>query len=205
MQVLVVGLTNRPELIDPALLRPGRLEVQVKVPRPDEAGRQQILNIHTARLREKRCLDREAAAALQSGALARVTPSFSGAELAGLMRSATSFALERYVDLALLNGWAPGAARAKSVYNKQAQDDSVLSAAAEAAGGKYLEVTFEDLVRAMREATPSKPHSQDAATRFGAGGRRKRMRGWWREARLTRLTQEFLRSASGGEEEAASE
>ena len=48
--VLVVGLTNRPELIEPALLRPGRLEVHVQVGLPDRAGRQRILEIHAARL-----------------------------------------------------------------------------------------------------------------------------------------------------------
>jgi len=193
--VLVMGLTNRPELMDPALLRPGRLEVQVRVPRPDRAGRQQILNIHTARLRERRCLDPRAAAALASGALARVTPGFSGAELAGLMRSATSFALERYVDRALLNGWNPGAARAKSVYNREAQDEAVLAAAAQAAGGGVLEVTYDDLVRAMREATPSRPHSREVVARWGQGMQRRRLRSWWREARLSALTQAALRDA----------
>ena len=46
--VLVVGLTNRPELLDPALLRPGRLEVQLKMELPDLKGRRDILRIHTS-------------------------------------------------------------------------------------------------------------------------------------------------------------
>ena len=95
VQVLIIGLTNRPELIDSALIRPGRMEVKVRVPRPDADGRAQILNIHTSQLRERRCLNERSAAALASGALASVTDGFSGADLAGLMRSATSFALER--------------------------------------------------------------------------------------------------------------
>jgi vesicle-fusing ATPase len=51
--VLVIGLTNRRELLDEALLRPGRLEVQIKVPLPDEAGRREILQIHFEKLRNK--------------------------------------------------------------------------------------------------------------------------------------------------------
>ena len=92
----ILGLTNRPELMDQALLRPGRLEVQVEVPQPDAAGRQTILAIHSRRLRERGCLAPPAAAAIASGALAAVTVGFSGADLAGLVRSATSFELERY-------------------------------------------------------------------------------------------------------------
>lgn len=46
------GMTNRKDMIDEALLRPGRLEVQVEISLPDEEGRIQILNIHTARMRQ---------------------------------------------------------------------------------------------------------------------------------------------------------
>lgn len=49
--ILVIGLTNRKDLIDEAVLRPGRLEVHIEVGLPDEAGRQQILAIHTEKLR----------------------------------------------------------------------------------------------------------------------------------------------------------
>ena len=49
--VLVVGITNRRDLLDPAVLRPGRLELQVEVGLPDVRGRRQIFNIHTARAR----------------------------------------------------------------------------------------------------------------------------------------------------------
>jgi len=52
--ILVVGLTNRPELIDPALLRPGRLEVQLRVELPDRVGRREILRIHTRKMKEGR-------------------------------------------------------------------------------------------------------------------------------------------------------
>lgn len=48
--VFIVGMTNRLDLIDEALLRPGRLEIQLEIGLPDESGRLQILNIHTAKV-----------------------------------------------------------------------------------------------------------------------------------------------------------
>ena len=99
--VLVVGLTNRPELIDPAMLRPGRLEVQLRVELPDRAGRRDILRIHTRQMKEAGALSGEALDFLEEmnekGIPAR-TEHFSGAELAGLVRSAASFALARTVQ-----------------------------------------------------------------------------------------------------------
>lgn len=50
--ILVIGMTNRRDMIDEALMRPGRLEVQMEIGLPDENGRVQILNIHTKRMRE---------------------------------------------------------------------------------------------------------------------------------------------------------
>lgn len=96
--VLVVGLTNRPELIDDALKRPGRLEVHVTIGRPDREGRRDILRIHTRQMRKNGALSREAAAfvdAVNDDSLAARAEDFSGAELAGLVRSAASFALGR--------------------------------------------------------------------------------------------------------------
>lgn len=58
--VLVVGLTNRPELLDPALLRPGRLEVQLRVELPDRRGRRDILRIHTRQMKEAGALTKDA-------------------------------------------------------------------------------------------------------------------------------------------------
>lgn len=188
--VLIVGMTNRPELIDAALLRPGRLEVQVEVPRPDESGRQQILQIQTRQLRQRRCLTERAAAALGSGALASVTTGFSGADLAGLMRSATSFALERYVDDALLKGWAPGAAGASQAAGGADVED--------AAG--LLEVAYEDIVRALREASPRRAFARKATVvgkqGEAAGGKGRRLRAWVREQRLARLTDKAMAEAS---------
>lgn len=100
--VLVVGLTNRPELLDPALLRPGRLEVQLRVELPDLSGRRDILRIHTRRMREVGGLSPESVQMIENlnedGIPAR-TEHFSGAELAGLIRSAASFALGRTLEM----------------------------------------------------------------------------------------------------------
>jgi vesicle-fusing ATPase len=100
--VLVIGLTNRPELLDPALLRPGRLEVQLRVDLPDKVGRRDILRIHTARMKEEGGLSWEAQEALEDvesdDGIPAKTEYFTGAEIAGLVRSAASFALARNVE-----------------------------------------------------------------------------------------------------------
>ena len=99
--VLVVALTNRPELLDPALLRPGRLEVQLRVELPDAAGRRDIIRIHTKLMRESGGFDSEADSFIESldeDGLPTLTEHFTGAELAGLTRSAASFALARAVE-----------------------------------------------------------------------------------------------------------
>ena len=56
--ILHVGMTNRKDMIDEALLRPGRLEVQMEISLPDEHGRVQILNIHTSQIKENAKLGR---------------------------------------------------------------------------------------------------------------------------------------------------
>ena len=100
--VLVIGLTNRPELLDPALTRPGRLEVQLRVELPDIRGRRDILRIHTRHMRDEGGIDAHALAALDDVDTDRGIPArtehFTGAELAGLVRSAASFAIARAVD-----------------------------------------------------------------------------------------------------------
>jgi len=99
--VLVVGLTNRPELLDPALLRPGRLEVQLKVELPDASGRRDIFRIHTRQMKEAGGLSKEAETMIEdlsSKGLAGKSDKFTGAEIAGLVRSAASFALARSIE-----------------------------------------------------------------------------------------------------------
>ncbi|CAF1344258.1 unnamed protein product [Adineta steineri] len=91
--ILIIGMTNRRDMIDEALLRPGRLEVQIEIGLPDEAGRLQILNIHTQRLRENNKLTPD----VNLKELSETTRNFSGAEIEGLVRAATSFAMNRHV------------------------------------------------------------------------------------------------------------
>jgi cell division protease FtsH len=82
--VIVMAATNRPDVLDPALLRPGRFDRQVVVPLPDVRGREQILNVH---LRKVPVDDK-----VKVVNLARGTPGFSGADLANLVNEAALFA-----------------------------------------------------------------------------------------------------------------
>jgi len=87
--LIVFGLTNRKDCLDRALLRPGRLEVQLEISAPDAAGRLEILQIHTKQMRESKRLSKEVDLKALSGFL----HGFTGADIAGLVRSAVSFAL----------------------------------------------------------------------------------------------------------------
>jgi vesicle-fusing ATPase len=98
--VLVIGMTNRKDMIDDALLRPGRFEIHIEISLPDEAGRVQILNIHTSRMKENKVM----AADVDVNELAGLTKNFSGAELQGLVKSATSFAFNRHIKVGTMAG-----------------------------------------------------------------------------------------------------
>ncbi|XP_050370156.1 vesicle-fusing ATPase [Argentina anserina] len=93
--VLLIGMTNRKDLIDEALLRPGRLEVQIEISLPDENGRIQILQIHTNKMKESSFL----APDVNLQELAARTKNYSGAELEGVVKSAVSYALNRQLSL----------------------------------------------------------------------------------------------------------
>ncbi len=82
--VIVMAATNRPDVLDPALLRPGRFDRQVVVPLPDIRGREQILTVHMRKV--------PLANDVRPGAIARGTPGFSGADLANLVNEAALFA-----------------------------------------------------------------------------------------------------------------
>lgn len=93
--ILLIGMTNRKDMIDEALLRPGRLEVHMEITLPDEHGRQQILKIHTTKMRENGRM----ASDVDVTELAKLTRNFSGAEISGLVKSASSFALQRHIKV----------------------------------------------------------------------------------------------------------
>jgi vesicle-fusing ATPase len=98
--ILIIGMTNRLDMIDEALLRPGRLEVHMEISLPDEHGRHQILNIHTSKMRMNGVMDRD----VDLLELAGLTKNFSGAEIGGLIKSATSFAFNRHVKVGTMAG-----------------------------------------------------------------------------------------------------
>lgn len=95
--ILIIGMTNRKDMIDDAILRPGRLELHIEITLPNEEGRVQILNIHTSSMKANKRISQNAIDQLP--ALAALTKNFTGAEIEGLVRNAASFALARNIDL----------------------------------------------------------------------------------------------------------
>lgn len=93
--ILLIGMTNRKDMIDEALMRPGRLEVQVEVSLPDAKGRLDIFNIHTAKLRKNNMLDDS----VDLEDIATRAKNYSGAEIAGVVKSAASSAFGRNTKL----------------------------------------------------------------------------------------------------------
>jgi len=92
--VIVIAATNRPDVLDPALLRPGRFDRQVVVPLPDIRGREQILQVHMRKV--------PISPDVKPDIIARGTPGFSGADLANLVNEAALFAArgnKRLVDM----------------------------------------------------------------------------------------------------------
>ena len=92
--VIIIAATNRPDVLDPALMRPGRFDRQVVVPLPDIRGRDQILQVHMRKV--------PIAPDVKADVLARGTPGFSGADLANLVNEAALFAArgsKRLVDM----------------------------------------------------------------------------------------------------------
>jgi cell division protease FtsH len=85
--VIVIAATNRPDVLDPALIRPGRFDRQVFVPLPDIRGREQILLVHMRKV--------PLATDVKAEVIARGTPGFSGADLANLVNEAALFAARR--------------------------------------------------------------------------------------------------------------
>src|SRR5207247_4023485 len=85
--VIVMAATNRPDILDPALLRPGRFDRQVYVTLPDIRGREQILNVHMRKV--------PVGSRVKADIITRGTPGFSGADLANLVNESALFAARR--------------------------------------------------------------------------------------------------------------
>lgn len=91
--VLIIGMTNRLDLIDEALLRPGRFEIHLEISLPDEESRVEIFRIHTKTMEGHNYLDR----GVDLKKIARLSKNYTGAEITAVVKSAVSFALERKV------------------------------------------------------------------------------------------------------------
>jgi cell division protease FtsH len=101
--LILLAATNRPEILDPALLRAGRFDRQVLVDRPDKSGRVQILKVHSRKIKLASDADLEKVAAL--------TPGFTGADLANLVNEAALHATRRGADAVALVDFTAGVER----------------------------------------------------------------------------------------------
>lgn len=93
--ILIIGMTNRLDLIDEALLRPGRFSVQIEIGLPTENGRLQIFKIHTSALREHGIMETD----VSLPELASLAKNFTGAEIEGLVQTAQSYAISRHTNM----------------------------------------------------------------------------------------------------------
>ncbi len=89
--VILIAATNRPDILDPALLRPGRFDRQITVDRPDVKGRQKILTVHSK--------NKPLATEMDLSRIAKLTPGFTGADLANLMNESALLAARRHKEL----------------------------------------------------------------------------------------------------------
>lgn len=122
--ILVIGMTNRLDLIDDALLRPGRFEIHLEISLPDESSRLEIFQIHTKQMSSNDYLDK----GIDFENLAKLSKNYTGAEIAAVVRNASSFALERKVR--------------SEEGNKLVADENIL-------------ITMDDMLRALNETKPA--------------------------------------------------
>ena len=127
--VIVMGATNRPETLDPALMRPGRFDRQVLVDRPDVAGRKEILDVHLGNVKVGDDVDVEALAAITSG--------FVGADLANIVNEAALLAARKELDMVTMAEFNEAIERVGMGLEKKSrilQDDEKLRTAYHEAG-----------------------------------------------------------------------
>ncbi|KAL6864140.1 vesicle fusion factor [Trichoderma novae-zelandiae] len=136
--ILLIGMTNRKDMIDDALLRPGRLEVHLEISLPDEDGRLEIFKIHTSKMSTNGLLD----PSVDLAELASLTKNFSGAEINGLVKAAASFAFSRHTEVGQL------AAVKEDVANMRVNRDDFMNALTEVRPAYGVsEAELEDAVR----------------------------------------------------------
>ncbi len=135
--VIVIAATNRPDVLDPALLRPGRFDRQVVVPLPDIRGREEILKVHMRKV--------PIAPDVKADIIARGTPGFSGADLANLVNESALFAArgnKRVVDMddfeQAKDKIVMGAARRTMVMDEQERRNTAFHESGHAIVGKLL-------------------------------------------------------------------
>ncbi|KIJ44594.1 hypothetical protein M422DRAFT_251873 [Sphaerobolus stellatus SS14] len=145
--ILLIGMTNRLDMIDEALLRPGRLEVRMEISLPDEHGRLQILTIHTSQMRKNEVMDPD----VNLEYLAAKTKNFSGAKISGLVKSATSFAFRRHVKVSSLDLLIAGSSIFCVDWNTRRLSEDVSN----------LRVKMEDFNNALSEVQPAFGVSED--------------------------------------------
>ncbi|EFC40197.1 predicted protein [Naegleria gruberi] len=141
---LIIGMTNRLDLIDPALLRKGRFDVQIEIGLPNEEGRMQILKIHTQKLQENKFLSSD----VDFASIVERTKNYTGSDIMGLVASARSFAMSRGIDV-----------KNQKVETKNIKEFSEL-----------LKVTMEDFNRALLESKPSFSVDEDDLKSFVGKG-----------------------------------
>lgn len=126
--ILVIGMTNRLDLIDDALLRPGRFEIHLEISLPDQSARNEIFVIHTKQMTGNSFLDKN----VDFEKLSAITKNYTGAEIAAIVRAASSYALERNI--------------AENEENKDtlaAKDD------------KEIKINMNDMLQALTEIKPA--------------------------------------------------
>jgi cell division protease FtsH len=140
--VIVISATNRPDILDPALLRPGRFDRQVYVQLPDIRGREQILVVH---MRKAPC-----GPDVRADIIARGTPGFSGADLANLVNEAALFAARRNARLVEMEDFE----RAKDKIMMGAERRSMVMPEEERRNTAYHEAGHALVARLMPQTDP---------------------------------------------------
>lgn len=139
--ILVIGMTNRLDLIDDALLRPGRFEIRLEIALPDESARHEIFLIHTKSMSGNNFLD----SSVDLQRLSVLSKNYTGAEIAAVVRGATSFALERNVKTK----------EKKDLESDGRKSDLNVSDLSLAPDLNDLKVTMTDMVSALAETRPA--------------------------------------------------